>query len=84
MEKVEFKKIFNKYYNNNSDIELVIQKLKDAGASQIECVRTLVFELKIPLREADEFVLYSKAWEDYLDYTIKVREEFFDALSQST
>ena len=82
MEQPELKIIFNKHYTDDSSLELVIQKLKDAGASQMECTRTLVFELKISLSKADEIVVNSKAWAENWDVVNKLRNEFIDVANR--
>lgn len=80
MEKSQLSAIFEKYFEDESSFELVIQKLKDAGASMMECTRTLLEEGKIPLLEADSLVINSKAWENHLTDVKKLRGEIDHSL----
>jgi len=82
MNKIDLKSLFNKYYSSPKDIEIVIQKLRDAGASQMECTRTLVSELKMSIPEADEIIVNSKAWSDVKDQVEKFRDDMFDAAQE--
>lgn len=61
------------------NLESVISRLKEAGASQMECTKTLVFVLKIPLREADEAVINSIAWKDHLKQVLDLRSQMVEA-----
>ena len=82
MEKSELKSIFNQFYEGKENVELVLQKLKDAGASQMECTLTLVTELGYSLRNADELVINSKAWEDRKEHVEKFRDNMMDSLDR--
>ncbi|MHA7877918.1 MAG: hypothetical protein ACX93T_03300 [Bacteroidota bacterium] len=64
-------------------MELLIQKLKDAGASQMGCTRTLVRELNMPLLNADQVVVNSKAWSANRESVYKLRKAFFDVLDKA-
>ena len=75
----ELKKIFDLYYEESNDLEVVIQKLKDYGASQMECTRTLVLELKMSLPKADNIVVNSKAWSENKNDVIEFRNNLFDS-----
>ena len=83
MERLELKKILSEYYSDDSSLELAIQKLKDAGASQMECTKTLVLELKIPLSKADEIIVKSKAWQKNFDAVNTFRDKFLKVISTS-
>jgi hypothetical protein len=78
MEQKELSSLFNKYYAGEKSIEFVLQKLRGFGASQMECTKTLVFELKISLSEADTIVVNSKAWMDVRDHVIRFRDNMFE------
>lgn len=82
MEKRTLKLIFNKHYTDLENIEVVIQKLRDEGASQMECTRTLISELKMSLPEADEIVVNSLAWKDTKDNIKKLRDDAFSAAEE--
>ena len=77
MERLEAKRIFNVYFSKDVDIEIVIQKLKYAGATQGECIKTLVLELKMSLPEADEIVVFSKAWSESKDSLLRFRDSMY-------
>lgn len=62
------------------DIEIIIQKLKEAGFSQIETVKIIINKFGLGLKDADHHVLYSAAWKDNLETNIKLRNAFFDCL----
>lgn len=83
MEQSTLKAIFNKYYTNKENIEIVIQKLRDGGASQMECTKTLKRELGTPLREADEIVVNSKTWADIKNSVEKLRDDMFSAIQKA-
>lgn len=78
MGRINIKSIFNEFYSDKGSIELVIQKLKDAGASQMKCTRALIFELKMPLPEADEIVVNSKAWKEAKSSVEEFRDKMYD------
>jgi hypothetical protein len=80
MHRARFSRIFKKYFDDESNSEFVIQKLKDAGASMMECTLTLVKNGEIPLPKADSIVANSKAWKASQDHVENLRDEFGDAL----
>lgn len=83
MKQSSLRLVFYKYYTKRDSIELVIQKLKEAGASQMECTYTLVNELNMPLLEADKLVLSAQAWSGNRNAVDKLRKDFFDVVSSS-
>lgn len=83
MKRLKFKKIFYRYYSGDDTLELVLQKLRNSGASQMQCALTLISELKIPLSKADNIVLNSKVWRDNFESTNSLRDDFFDAVSHT-
>jgi|GEM_PF-6977269 len=78
MEQKQLKSIFDKYYTYNNSIEQVIQKLKDSGATQMECTKTLISELKISLTDADRIVVESIAWSDVKSNVQKLRDDMYN------
>jgi hypothetical protein len=71
----KFNKIFRASYPA-CDLENSINELKKEGATQMECVKVLIAELHISLRNADEIILNSSAWKANKDDIITFREEF--------
>ena len=79
----EQRQVFKSKYNTDVvNIEDAVSLLKSEGLSQLESVRFLCLELKMPLREADYAVLYSKAWENMRQANIAFRNDFFDELEK--
>ncbi len=72
---MNYQEIFTSVYKEGGyqNLEEAINKMKEAGASQIDCVRTLVVELKLPLKDADTLVLHSSAWRDEKEITERFR-----------
>ena len=62
--------------------ETIIQKLKNAGASQITTIKLLIDLFGLSIRQADELVLNSQAWADSYEATVSFREELWDAMIQ--
>ena len=79
MTRKELKNLFEKSYFKNEDLEITIQKMKDIGASQMECTRTLISCLDLPLSKADKIVVNSKAWKENKDLLEKFRDDLFEA-----
>lgn len=79
----ELKEIFHKYYSSDTDIDSVIQKLKESGASQMESVWTISRELGISLPEADKIVIHSASWAESLEATKFIRSSFERFLDES-
>lgn len=76
-----YDKIFEDVYDpkvNNRDE--VICLLKEAGASQVDCLQTISKKLNLSLNEADEIVLHSEAWKDAKEQTLLLREDFWEGL----
>jgi len=78
-ESKQINEIFSDY--SLDDVEIVIQKLKEAGFSQIETVKIIRKEFEIGLSEADHCVLHSVAWKDDLQKNVKLRDDLFDHLT---
>lgn len=70
--------IFEKFSCNKKNIEEVLSELKNEGASQMQCTRLLMINLKLNLTDADNIVVNSKAWEDQFNEVKKLRESFFN------
>ena len=78
LEEVYFN-IFKKYYSNDkNNIEDVLFELKNEGASQMQCTRLLMYNLKLTIGDADKIVINSKAWKSHLDSVNNLRESFFN------
>ena len=76
---MKYTEIFRHHYNGNGgeDLEKAIQELKNAGASQMDCVKPLIHELKISIPDADSLVLYSEAWRDEQKNVEEFRTHFY-------
>jgi hypothetical protein len=74
--------IFDNHYTSMDDIEIVILKLKEIGLSQMETTKALIDKLKISLKEADGFVVNSKAWRDNYDSLVEFRNRLFDSADE--
>ena len=70
------------YRRNESNLQETLLLLKTKGCTQIETVRILIKELNLSLREADNIVLKSKAWENEKKGTAELRDRFGEALSE--
>lgn len=80
---MDIEKIFEKYYLNSEDTEIVIFKLKEIGLSQMQSVMVLIDKLKIPLKDADSLVINSKAWNNNYNNITDFRDDFFDFLEDN-
>jgi hypothetical protein len=81
MENMNYKRTFwSVYKQDQQNVDDAIMELKNTGASQMECVRTLVMELKMSLPEADNAVVNSPAWMPFREDVIRFRREFNDLL----
>lgn len=69
--------IFEKVYCNNN-IEEVLSELKKEGASQLQCTRLLMINLKLNLTDADNIVINLKAWKEEFNAVKELRESFFN------
>jgi hypothetical protein len=73
----KFKKIFNEYYRGQfEELDNAFKVLKENGASMADCVKVLIFELKLPLKIADELVVNSKTWGNSKADVIELRKNF--------
>lgn len=78
-----FNDIVQKELNlDRSNIDIVLQKLRDRKASQVDSVKALM-SVGYSLKEADNIILSSDIWKDYYDYNIKLRETFFEVMGNS-
>ena len=57
----------------------LIARLQERGATQMECVKVLVYGCELPLREADLLVLNAPAWKELLPQNIRLRDAFWDS-----
>lgn len=80
---LKFECVFDEHYKSKNDLENVLLKLKEAGASQMDCVKLLITKTNLKLSEADQIVLYSKCWSDKKEKTFELRNSFFDALNNT-
>lgn len=67
-----------KVFHEKNDVEYVISKLKENGASQGESSYALVRGLGLELREADNTVMKSPSWVAQKDSTNAFRETFWN------
>jgi len=70
---IKFKEIYN-----GTNIEESLLALKNAGASQLECLRVIKNELGLSMNEADQIILNSRTWEKEKEGTIQFRNKIFD------
>ena len=73
-------KIVGDLKDEGKDAELIITSLKKEGAKQVETVKAIRQVFEISLAEADKLVLFSEAWKESRESTIKLRNTFFDAI----
>jgi hypothetical protein len=75
--------IFKSTYTPNSQdtLEESLQVLKTSGATQIECLKILISELNISLKEADHIILNSLAWRAEKQITENLRDKIFNEMS---
>lgn len=78
---LKFEHIFDNNYKSRNNLESVLIKLREAGASQMDCVKILITKTNIKLSDADQIVLHSKCWSDKKEKTLRLRNDFFDALN---
>lgn len=75
----KYLEIFEKFYSDDiNNVEEVLLELKKSGASQMQCTRLLMLNLKLSIAEADRVVINSEPWEDYLNSVEEVRESYFN------
>jgi len=65
---------------NIDNLDNCIIELKEAGATQIDCIKILRAELNMSIKQADEIVLNSLAWRESREITEKMRKDFDDLL----
>ena len=68
------------YDGTRESIEKILILFKQARFTQMESVNFLVFSLHLPLKEADDIVLQSKAWKPELPTNIQLRNSFGDII----
>ena len=77
MENNDFRKVFKSMFlKDKSNLDDCILTLKNMGASQIECVKTIVLEMNIGLSKADKIILNSDAWKHKKEENENFRNEF--------
>ena len=67
--------------DQQASFETIIQKLREAGASQITSIKVLKTCFDLTLSQADQLVLNSKAWADHYETTVKIRDQFWEVLA---
>lgn len=80
MEYHKLKQIFFSIYENDMNMETLIQLLKNANVSQSQTTMLLCKELNIPFFESDSLVLNSKAWSDIKEINIKGRNDLIKGI----
>lgn len=78
----KLKSIFEEHYKATNDINFTLKKLREIGASEVDCVKVVKVELNIGLREADEIVLNSETWADKKAITLDFRENFHNSVEK--
>ena len=88
---MDYSTLFKEVYHNGDEmsLEYAIQKIKDNGAAQIDCVKIVKQELGLTIAEADSLILNSKAWQqerkdikDFRDHYGSILEELDRDLSE--
>lgn len=77
-----FLETFEKYYAKNNEIELALSKLKEEGASQMDCLKVLIKVTGLSLKEADKIILNSKSWSVNKNVNEKFKDDFADFLDE--
>lgn len=70
-----YESIFDLHYSDFENIDFVLQKMREAGASQLNSVVVIRGKLDLSLKEADPLVLHSIVWEDHLDENLSYRKQ---------
>ena len=73
-------KFKEKYDEKNMEESLLV--LKNANATQMQCVRVIKNALNLSLNEADQIILNSKTWEKEKKMTIDFRNKVFDLINE--
>ena len=73
--------IFDEYYISENDLEELLVKLKEAGASQTDSIRVLMKKKSLSLSEADQIILHSECWSESKEATINLRNNLYDVLT---
>lgn len=68
---------------SRAPLETILQKLREAGASQMTSIQLLMSVFDLSLRQADELVLNSQTWEDCYEATTSLRDSAWKALANS-
>ena len=66
----------------DGQIEAALKLMREAGLSQVACLRACREVLDLSLAEADHMVLYSETWADQLENNFRLRDAFLEALDE--
>lgn len=67
-------------FQQGNDYDAVVAALKAEGANQLQTVAAMHMAFGMSLVEIDGIVVDSPSWSAERDFTIKIREQFFDDL----
>ncbi len=74
-------KIFSEnYQGDENSLQNTIRLIKEAGYSQMDTVKALMYELDLSIGEADSIILNSNAWAEEKDDNLRFRKELGDHL----
>ncbi len=74
---------FEEVYNpEKPNIEAALVALRNAGATQMDCLKIIKQKLNLSIKEADEIILNSKTWSSHFDSNISIRESFANFLEE--
>jgi hypothetical protein len=68
------------YDGTNESLQTLLIELRKIGLTQMESLKLFMYKLNLSLREADDIILNSKAWEDRKADTLKLRDDFESSL----
>lgn len=79
-----YQRVFRSSYDDNSNLNSALEKIKKAGASMRDSVLVIKKELCLSIADADKIVIESRTWKNEKQLTMKVREQFLDGLEKSS
>lgn len=75
--------LIEKYKDYTLDnIENLILIMKEDNLSMMQSTMLLVFKFKLTIKEADHYLLNSKAWQDNKKSVEKLRNDIFDNIDK--
>lgn len=77
---MDFEKLILDNYKSIGDMDMVLQVIRDNGASQLQSTQLLINVLGFSLKDADQIIINSHTWRDLRQMNEDVRDAFFDVL----